>query len=366
MEALEFSVPYNGNPETLSELFRLNRLGKNRIREIYLSGPQENSGSGRIMPKIDFDEFTEIVAKIHNEGIRVNLTLNSTCEGSEWYSQEVVSQTMEYLRQVHKEHGVEAVTIANPLYISKVREQFPDIEICASVLGNIDCVQRAVIYRRAGADTITPDVNINRDLSLLKEIKRVTSAKLKLMVNEGCLYKCPFRQFHFNATSHVSKEVGRVRVDASFADFFGACNPVISEDHSQILKSCWIRPEDARKYGEITSLFKIVGRSQLNSMVIRATKAYLEESWGGDLLDILCASIKRFSLTYGAYLDNESLEKYKFFETVTTCDKNCSQCNYCEELARKLIRLKVFTRAKLEGRFREDVIDWLRSKGELP
>ena len=187
METLEFSVPYNNDPETLEELFRLKSQGDNKITEVYLSGPQKYSGSGRITPEINSDEFAEIVKKIHKEGIRVNLVLNSTCEGTEWYSQEVVNSTMEYLKWVHEELGVKAITIANPLYISKVRELFPDMEICASVLGNIDCVQRAAIYRKAGADIITPDVNINRDLGLIKDINEATGAKLKQLGNEGCL-----------------------------------------------------------------------------------------------------------------------------------------------------------------------------------
>jgi collagenase-like PrtC family protease len=291
------------------------------------------------------------VDKIHNEGIRVNLVFNSTCEGIEWYSTKIVNSTMEYLRQVHEGLGVEAITIANPLYISKVRERFPNIEICASVLGDIDCLQRAVIYKKAGADVITPDININRDLKLLKEIKEVTGAELKLMVNEGCLYKCPFRKFHFNDTSHVSKGVSKVGFDLPFADFLGACNSEISEDHSQILKSCWIRPEDTRKYSEITSFFKIVGRSQERSKIIRATIAYLEESWGGDLLDILCASIGGFSLNYGAYLHNKSLDKYKFFERVTACGYRCGQCSYCKDLADELIEIGVHTAEKTRDRF---------------
>jgi collagenase-like PrtC family protease len=348
MENLELSVPYNSDTEILPELFKLKRVGNNIIREIYLCGPQEYSGSGRVMPEINLDEFTEIVDKIHKEGIRVNLILNSTCEGTDWYSTKVVNSTMDYLRQVHEEHGVEAVTIANPLYISMVRERFPDIEICASVLGDIDCVQRAVIYKKAGADVITPDVNINRDLKLLKEIKEVTGAELKLMVNEGCLYKCPFRKFHFNATSHASKEVSKVGLDVSFVDFFGVCNQVIGEDHSQILKSCWVRPEDTGKYGEITSFFKIVGRNYVGSRVTRATKAYLEESWGGDLLDILCASIGKFSLNYGAYLYNKVLDERKFFEKVTACGHRCGQCSYCANLADELIELGVYTIEKTE------------------
>jgi len=286
------------------------------------------------------------VDKIHNEGIRANLVLNSTCEGIEWYSQEVVDSKMEYLRQVHEEHGLEAVTIANPLYVKEVRRRFPDIEICASVLGNIDCVQRAVIYRKAGADVITPDNNINRDLKLLKKIKEATGAELKLMLNEGCLYKCPLRRFHSNATSHLSKEVGKEGVDISFGDFYGFCNQVMSEDLSQILKSCWIRPEDTRKYSEITNYFKIVGRGELRSRVIRATKAYLEEGLSGDLLDIIFTSIGWFTLANGVYLDNKSLDKYRFFEKVTACDKDCSQCSYCEELARKVIMLGVTTPEK--------------------
>ena len=139
-----------------------------------------------------------------------------------------------------------------------------------------------------------------------------------------------------------------------------------SGEHSQILKSGRIRPEDTRKYGGISSFFKIVGRARPRSMVIRATKAYLEESWDGDLLDIISSSLNKFGLEYGAHLDNKSLEKYKFFEKVTSCDKNCSQCGYCEELAGELIRLNVPTRGKLEDLGFKAVADELKRIGKLP
>jgi collagenase-like PrtC family protease len=362
MADLEFSAPYNNDPETLEELFKLKNVGENRIKEIYLSGPQEYSGSGRMVDEISFSQFIEIVDKIHKEGIQVNLVLNPTCEGTSWYSPEVVKAKMEYLRQVHKEHGVEAVTIANPLYIGEVRKHFPDIEICASVLGDIDCVERAVIYNRVGANVITPDVNINRNLELLKEIKKATNAELKLMVNEGCLYKCPFRKFHFNYISHKSKELGKIEGDG----FFANCLQVTLGDPSQILKSCWIRPEDTRKYGEITNFFKIVGRARPKSLVIRSTQAYLRESWDGDLLDIVCSSLNKFSLEYGAHLDNKGLDQYNFFERVTSCDKNFDKSSYYEELARKLISFQVLTRGKLEDLGLKDVADELERLGKLP
>ncbi len=54
---LEFSVPYNDEPETLEEIFKLGKSNHNTIREVYLSGPQAYSGSGRVMDEMDLSRF---------------------------------------------------------------------------------------------------------------------------------------------------------------------------------------------------------------------------------------------------------------------------------------------------------------------
>jgi collagenase-like PrtC family protease len=345
---LEFSVPYNNSPDLLLALCKLNEESRNNIKEIFLCAPQEYFGSGRITSLVNIDEFRATIKQIHDYGIQVNLVMNSTCDGSQWYSQDTIQATMKVIGEVHESLCVKAITIANPLYIAEVRKNFPNIEITASVLGDIDCVQRAVIYRDAGADIICPDVNINRNLNLLEKLKKATGARLKLLINEGCIYKCPFRKFHFNATSHVSKEIDECIPEVSFADFFGAGISVITKENSQLLKSCWIRPENLRLYGGITNYFKIAGRAQLNSFIIRSAQAYLDERWSGDMLDLVTGCSKRFSLAYGAYLDNERLGESGFFEKILTCDEDCTRCNYCEELARDLVKLGVMTQAKFQ------------------
>ncbi len=367
MEALEFSVPYNNDPGLLSGIFKLKDISNNRISEIYLSGSREFSGSGRITPETSADEFLRVVQKIHNQGIRVNLVLNSTCEGIDWYSQKTMDSTMEYLKRMHEEYEVEAVTIANPLYLQEARRRFKDLEICVSVLAEVDCLQRAEIHRQAEPDVITPDVNINRDLELLKEIKKATGARLRLLVNEGCLYKCPFRKFHFNLTSHISKETNEGEgIDISCGNFFGACSGVIKKDKSQILKSCWIRPGDTRKYIEVTNYFKIVDRSFRSTAILRAVKAYLQESWDGNLLDIISGGSKRFDFFFNACLDNKELANHDFFNTVTSCGHDCRKCDYCQELADKLIRLQMLTRSKLEDLgYSEGMIKELEHTGKL-
>jgi len=349
MGHLEFSVPYNNDPDTLAEVFRLKERNGNRITEIYLSGPQEFSGAGRIVPEMDFEEFAGLADKIHSEGIRVNLLLNSICEGSDWYSPAVLKSTMDYLERVHEDHGVEAITIANPLYIREVRKRFPAMEICASVLGDIDCVQKAVIFRKAGADVLTPHVDINRDPALLMKIKNATGARLKLMVNEGCLFRCPFRKFHFNYISHKSRKPGmRQGVKAEDNVFSLNCLQLSKSDLSQILKSCWIRPEDLRKYEQITGYFKLVGRTSSKTMLLRSVEAYMQESWNGDLLELMAGNLYSLGMSHLMHLDNKSLDESGFFQKITSCDKECSECDYCGALIGKLIKRGVFTPAKIE------------------
>jgi collagenase-like PrtC family protease len=349
MTHLEFSIPYNNDPATLPEIFRLKTQNGNRIREIYLSGPQEYSGSGRIAPEMEFNEFARIVDSIRNEGIRVNLLLNSICEGSDWYSPPVLNSTMEYIRRAHEGHSVEAVTISNPLYIREVRKRFPQLEICASVLSDINCVEKAIVFRKAGADVITPDVDINRDLNLLKKIKEKTGAEIKLMVNEGCLFRCAFRKFHFNYISHKSRKPGVGKGVKSEDNVFSLnCIQLSKNDLSQILKSGWIRPEDTRRYSEITGYFKIVGRTSSKSMLLRSVSAYLNENWNGDLLELMAGNLYSAGMSHLMHLDNKSLDDVGFFDKVTSCDKECSDCDYCSALIGRLIKRGVFTPAKME------------------
>jgi len=357
-EGLEFSVPYNTNEGTLDDIFKLKNVNGNRITEVFLSGPQDYSGSGRVMGKIGLDEFFRITDRIHSEGLKVNLVLNSVCEGADWYSSSSLKNLTGYIELAHREHDVESATIANPVIIKAVRKQFPNIEICASVLSDIDCVDRAIVFKDAGANIITPDANINRDLEMLKEIKRVTGTRIKLMVNEGCLYKCPFRKFHFNYVCHTSRKVGK---EGGY--FTPRCHREISKDPSQILKSTWIRPEDTRKYHDITSFFKIVGRALPRSKVIRTVKAYLEESWDGDLLDIVSSSLGRSALKYGTYVNNKAFDACDFFERVTSCGHKCQQCGFCDELADELVAVIGFTEEKMEDKGVGSLIDNLQQEG---
>jgi collagenase-like PrtC family protease len=336
MNSLNFSIPYNGRQESLPEIFALQGLNHNRVKEVYISGPQQFSAAARIMPRITLDEFSSVIDKIHAAGLRVNMLLNSVCEGSGWYQTEVIASRINYVRRMHEEHGVETVTIANPIYIKEVKKEIPTIEICASVLSAIDTVQRAVYFREIGADIIIPNSNVNREPEVLTEMKRQTGAEIKLMLNQGCLYECPFERFHAGYISHKSAEPDCAAGSAEMAKiFFRNCSRLAGEHREYLFQSPWIRPEDMRKYSEITSGFKVVGRSNPKWEMI--SRAYMQESWDGNLFELMDASVRYFAAKNSVYVDNKSLDKYGFFEKVTGCGYKCGNCSYCKELAEKLI-----------------------------
>ena len=85
MADLEFSALYNNDPDTLEGLFKLKNVNEYRRKEIYLSRPQQYSAAGRIVQEIYEPKFIGIVDQIHNQGVRVNLVMNPTCEGTEYF-----------------------------------------------------------------------------------------------------------------------------------------------------------------------------------------------------------------------------------------------------------------------------------------
>lgn len=343
MTQLEFSIPYNGDIATLRELIALQGRNGNAIREIYLNAPQSITGSGRVGNVTTLDKFVETVKIIHEAGIRVDITMNSTCDGGDWYAEETLERQIGFIRDMHEQHDVEAVTLANPFLIEQARRACPELEISASVLADIDCFSRSEAFALAGANTITVDTSINRDLKLLKQMRERLDVELKLMVNEGCLNKCPFRKFHMNLISHKSHE----ELDEGNSFSF-ACGDIISRDTGQLFKSNWIRPEDMRRYESVTNFFKIVGRDMLPSKVLRCASAYMDESYDGNLFDLLCSSIGYYGIEFRAHIDNKALDKTSFFKRTSTCNRQCQRCTYCSDLADELLGYGWITREMLE------------------
>ncbi|MFR5093131.1 MAG: hypothetical protein ACLTDR_15115 [Adlercreutzia equolifaciens] len=130
--------------------------------------------------------------------------------------------------------------------------------------------------------------------------------------------------------------------------FSFACGSIIERDAGQIFKSNWIGAEDLRRYEDITRFFKIVGRDMMPSKVLRCTEACLDESYDGNLFDLLCSSIGYYGIEFRAHIDNQAAAGQIFQTHFHLRNRQCQRCAYCAELADEFLGYGWITREMLE------------------
>lgn len=325
-------IPHPGHFSALKEIIEVKEAeGLDEVDEVFMGGSPDVMGSGRgVLHAPLLDEIREQTEYAHQHGIKMNLTMNSTCTGGHHLSFEGYKMFSWYFGELNKA-GVDAVTVAEPYLVELLRD-FP-MQTVVSCLSYVDSPQRAKFFDALGADMITVDTNINRHFDLLEGIVKAVDCDVRLIVNEGCIYRCPFRYSHYNLASHLSSLI-QPRSPLFAPDYyFDKCISLRLKDPTQIVKSAWIRPEDLKAYEAIgITDFKLSGRTKLVNWIIDCMRFYSQRSFKGNLLDILdCPQMLRDMY----YIDNGKLEGC--IEQWKHCKKVCNECGYCDKLTKEAL-----------------------------
>ena len=318
-------VPHPGHFSALKEIIGYKKArGLKELAEVYMAGSPEVMGSGRATlyaPRIE--DIKEETAYAHQHNVKMNIAMNPSCFGGYHLTFEGYKTFKWYFNELNKA-GVDGVTVAEPYLVELLRDF--SMETVISCVAHVDSPQRAEFFEDLGADAITVDTNINRNFEVLEAIKSAVDCDIRVIVNEGCLYKCPFRYSHFNLFSPMN----------TFGDYyFDKCISIRVRDPAQIIRSPWIRPEDMKEYEAIgIEDFKISGRANAVNWIINCIDAYSQSSLKGNLLEVLdCPS----ELRYMFFLDNQlldgSIKQWK------NCKKICDECRYCDELTNKVLKV---------------------------
>jgi collagenase-like PrtC family protease len=113
----------------------------------------------------------------------------------------------------------------------------------------------------------------------------------------------------------------------------------------ELIKSRWIRPEDLKEYKKYgIERFKIGTRYKDTKWLLNCAKAYSQNYYNGNLLDLLTdiyLPIPELKFKEVIYIDNKKLNKFlKFFKN-KDCENKCDgSCNYCRKIAEKVIIIK--------------------------
>jgi collagenase-like PrtC family protease len=265
--------------------------------------------------------------------------------------QEFIRETHEKLiaeLQQIQDIGCDGVVLTIPYLMEIVKEQFPKLKIRVSTTAKVNSVNKARYFEALGASAITPDVMINRNFKVLEKMVKATKCEINLLMTDGCLYECPYRQYHYAICGHASQTYS----SRAYQDYpVIACSMAKLADPAEIMRCRWVRPEDIPHYEAIgISSFKIGGRRLTTDRLLLSIKAYSEKRYDGNLADI----IEGFAFIADGVMeqnpnsdaikphlriDNTKLDGFIDFFKKQDCEANCSECKYCEQWAKKAITM---------------------------
>ena len=306
---------------------------KNKIREIYFSW--EDFPNGRnTLSNSDFSIYEsrekrdEDFKRLFDEGIAFNLLLNGNCYGKDAQSRSFfckVGDTADYLIE---KYGLSSVTTTSPLIAKFFKQNFPQIEVRASVNMEIGTPE-GMDYIAEYFDGFYLKREYNRNFEKITVAKvwcRKNFKKLYGLANSGCLNFCSAHIFHDNLVSHENEIA---QMDNAY-QFEGICWDYLkgSESRENWLKiTNFIRPEDTKLYEGLFDGIKLATR--VNANPARIINAYCKGTYSGAVTELL--EPNHSGIFYPKVIENKKIPE-TFGEKVLKCNKNCDECGFCHQV----------------------------------
>ncbi len=264
-------------------------------------------------------------------GIKLNLLFNANCYGEDSMSQVLKGKVYSIINYLN-ECGItiDAVTTASPAIAYMIKSEYPEIEIKASVNMKISTV-KGMQYVSHLFDSFCVAKECNRNPEALKALKswaEKNGKKITVLANSGCMRDCSGQIFHDNMVAHEAEIAKQKNIDfLPYMCWNYLKNP---ENFVSVLQNTWIRPEDIENYEGLADTIKLATRShQLPGMVIGA---YARQKYSGNLLDLFEPG---FSPAFAPYIIDSSKIPQDFWKQTTNCNKDCTKCDYCENVLRQ-------------------------------
>lgn len=343
-------VPTNWDPALLQPLSKLGA-----VIDLYGVLPTSLIGTGGSSPDnvlLTKGQVEDYVKQAKAAGLRFDYLLNApSMSNMEWdgNTHRELLQHLDWISSI----DVDSVTVTIPYLVELIKRQFPRLKIRISTIAHVDSVARARFLEQLGADSINLDFNVNRDFKTLKAIRDAVSCELIILVNNLCLYQCPYQYYHHDGLAHASQSYNPA--DRCYVDYCVIrCTLDRLSDISQNLKCRWVRPEDVQAYEEMgIDEFKISGRAMPTERILKAAIAYSSRHYKGNLHDILNVLTPRIGFVNAGlpgatshtaapppklYIDNQALEGFIDFFHKQNCLSECDHCDYCRRMAEKVVQ----------------------------
>lgn len=329
---MQFAIGYQLPDEQSSASFpELVRRYREHIAEVYFPWGSFPSGRAALTERRGYVDWSgqrqleEDLVALKALGVKLDLLLNANCYGGKAVSQYLQNQVVSVLDHLGELVGLEIVTTASPAVAWIVKQDYPHIDVRASVNMRIGTV-RGMQYVGHLFDSFYIQRDVQRDMAYVRELRAwadEAGKRLYMLANSGCLAFCSGQSFHDNLVAHEIEVDECARLE-SFAPHM-CWHYLRDRTHwPAVLQSTWIRPEDLHHYEELFPVVKLATRMHARpEMVI---EAYTIGRYRGNLLDL-------FEPGYGPAFAPWIVDSAKFppdwFERTSTCDRQCHRCGYC-------------------------------------
>jgi len=316
---------------------------------------------GFVLPQVNRDYVKRYIEACHKKGMEFSYLLNAPCLGNLQYSRKGYGQIIDLLEWVD-EAGADSVVVGVPYLIDLIRKRFPRLKVKASTTARVNTVRKALQYEDMGVEEIIIDEHINREFKTLEAIRKAVKCNLELLVNNICLWQCPYNYEHVNHDGHASR-AGEEEAHCYLQYPGYLCLHRKLTEPVELLKSPWIRPEDLPHYEALGyDRFKITERFKRTPLLLEHVKAYENRRYDGNLLDLFTLPRKgAFTPLHLEYfikpehvnimkvselekvfdlevrqliqMDNRKLDGFiEHFKKMDCNQTSCSQCLYCEKV----------------------------------
>jgi hypothetical protein len=295
------SLPYLDQPKAFWR-DAVDRLG-DRLHEVYFPLPRDVFGSGRpVLPHehlLDFLEADDVPKAVLLNAVTLDEPYAAT-----------VDRLWPFLERLTSSFRIDGATVQDPRLLEDLSRSFPALLRCASTLMEIAApVDLAPVI--GFADVVTPASWVVRDYATLATLRSAFDGRIKLLVNEGCLVRCPWRRAHFT------------QMNSSMAEPPTLCGDALEKQPWLRLTGAWILPQHLHLLDGLFDIVKIAGRGTIHT--------------ADDWLDIAHAYLDRTPLTPDRIgvgpsgPDRGWTIETGFYEATQHCDKRCETCTVCSQ-----------------------------------
>ena len=308
------------------------------IYEVYFSWGDIPNGRGLSMETAQLLPFEAMnrqlfeLELLSKKGIGLNLLLNGNCYGGQSLSRTFFNKTGNVIESLSERINMQSVTTTSPVIAKFIKNNFPELRVRASINMEIGSTQ-GMDYVAEYFDGYYMQRELNRNLKAIKNLKKWcddNGKELYMLANSGCLNHCSVHNFHDNLVAHEHEIMA---MDNAF-DFRGVCHDYLAKKEKQISlirDTNFVRPEDLHLYEPYFSAIKLATRSNRNPVTV--IEAFAGRKYTGNVTELL--EPNHAESLYPEILENSNFPQ-GFAEKLLSCDKNCAQCGFCEEVFNKV------------------------------